>query len=171
MKKFLFTVVLAILVSFSGKSQVNESTIGFRFPYGLYFGPEVSYHLGISERNRFEFDAGFLYSGGLWTGAVGQHYRLALSVIFHWDINLFDSFNLFVGPGIMTGPFIDPNNSSNNFFFLAAGGQIGVEYDFSRRFGVPFVAAIDHRPMIDIIRPYTLNYDGHIAISARYILK
>lgn len=170
MKRIIILLLLVGSFSFNSSAQVHKGTIGIRLPYGYYFGPEVSYQLGISERNRFEFDAGFLYNGGAWNGSIGQHYRLALTVMFHWDFNLFDGLNFFVGPGVQAGPVLDPNGSP--FFFVAIGGQIGVEYDFSHRWSnVPLVVALDHRPLFDVYWPGNRAYDGHIAASARYIFK
>ena len=150
--------------------QVHKHTIGARFGYGYYLGPEFSFHLGLSDHHRFELDAGYLYSNGGFSGKPA-HARLAATVAFHWDYNLFDGLNWFVGPAVQLGPYMYFNGVDPSYFYVAVGAQVGLEYDFSNRFrNVPLVVGLDHRPMIDVIRFSNWQYDGHIAASVRYIL-
>lgn len=151
--------------AFSSQAQVNKHALGARFASGgVFFGPEVSYQLGLSEKNRLEFDAGAAFSGiNGWT-------RTRLAIIFHWNWNIWNSFNWYIGPGGQIGFYQDLNNVNNNGLTLGVGGQIGIEYDFKKQFDVPILVSIDSRPMFDFLRPGNLGiWLPSGALSVRYV--
>lgn len=137
------TIFLFILFSMSyySQAQVNPHAIGLRFGgNGETNGAELSYQHGLSERNRLELDLGF--------GANHNHHRTFLAGIYHWDWNLTDGLNWFVGPGASIGFYSYDDHAG--YLNVALGGQIGLEYDFNRH-NAPILLSLDFRPMWDFI--------------------
>jgi len=169
MKKFLVLLLMAAAVSENCNAQegpVHKLTLGGRLSGGAYYGPELSMHLGMTDRHRFEFDLGGRFHPS------GNWYRFVATACFHWDFNIMSGWNWFVGPGVQGGVYIDPDNSNNTYFPIGVGGQIGMEFDFSVPFDVPLVVGLDTRPMVDLFYPLNdFYFDGHVALSLRYILK
>ena len=165
MKKILVVILMVVGSSFSSQAQVNEHALGVRLASSNFFwAPEVSYQFGLSQRNRLEFDAGAVLATGNWM-------RTRLSGIFHWDWNIFNSLNWYIGPGAQVGFYQDFDNANNSGLTVAVGGQIGLEYDFKKQFDVPVLVSLDVRPMFDFLRPdpNVLLWLPAGALSARYV--
>ncbi len=129
---------LAIGFATAGWSQVNSNAIGARLGGGTFgSGIEISYQKGLSDRNRLEFDLG-VNNGKNWNG-------FGLAVIYHWDWNIVEGLNWYVGPGGAISLFSNRYNN-NTSFNLGVGGQIGLEYDF-QGIGAPLLLSLDARPM------------------------
>lgn len=165
MKKVTLLMLLMLGMNFAAEAQVNKHALGVRLNGSTAYGAELSYQLGLSDRNRFEFDLGTRW-GGSW-------YRHDLTICFHWDFNIMSGWNWYIGPGIQTGFYAEPNDPADNRFLLAAGGQAGMEFDFSVPFEqVPVLVSVDVRPMFDFFRPPLLPiWIPSAAASARYIIQ
>lgn len=141
MKKQLFIFIIFLGVSFSVSSQVNPQAIGLRGGSdGTIGGAEISYQFGLSNVNRLEMDFGF--------GANATHSRLFFVGIYHWDWNITEGLNWYVGPGASAGLYSDDGSAS--YLNVALGGQIGIEYDFNT-LDVPLLLSLDARPMFDFL--------------------
>lgn len=141
MKKILTTAIVLFYAATQLTSQVNPHALGARFGgNGTLNGAELSYQHGLSSKNRLEFDLGF--------AASKNHSRSYLAGIYHWVWNLDGGLNWYVGPGASIGNYHDRNYS--NYFNIALGGQLGLEYDFSK-YNTPLLLSLDIRPMWDFL--------------------
>ncbi len=157
MKKIIILTMLALSLSFNVNAQVNPHTLGVRLGGGSYSGGELSYQKGIGGANRLEFDLGF--------GASKNHNRSYLAIIYHWDWNIVDALNWYIGPGASIGLYSYDHYAS--YFNIAVGGQIGIEYDFKKK-NVPILISIDTRPMWDLLGDHPgLGWGG--SFSVRYV--
>jgi hypothetical protein len=138
MKKIVMIFALAIGFATASFGQVNSNAIGARLGGGSFgSGLELSYQKGLSERNRLEFDLG-LNNGKHWNA-------FGFAMIYHWNWNIVESLNWYVGPGAALSMF-SSRNSNSTFFNIGVGGQIGLEYDF-QSLGAPLLVSLDARPM------------------------
>ncbi len=154
MKKIFLFGVFAFALSLFVSAQVNPNAIGLRFGAGTYNGAELSYQKGFGSANRLELDLG-------WGGYSG-HSRTFLVGIYHWDWNLVEGLNFFVGPGASVGYY--HYDGSDNYIGVAIGGQLGFEYDFNNH-GFPILLSIDSRPMWDLLgNNRALGYGGALAV-------
>jgi hypothetical protein len=156
MNKFFLTFIFILLVNL-GFSQVANHGIGLRLGGGNGFGTEISYQHGLSDKNRLEFDLG-LQSGG--------HYSAwGLSGLYQWVWPIENRFNWYAGVGGRIGSwnwdtgYIDNNNG----FFLAAAGDIGIEYSFP----IGIQLSLDARPTINLINSGD-SFNNTIAFGIRY---
>jgi hypothetical protein len=160
MKKYLLILVFFSAALFTANAQVNSNAIGLRLGGGTVFGGEVSYQKGISAKNRIELDFG--YNGS------NSYNMLFVAGIFHWDFNIVEGLNWYIGPGAMAGLWtwniLDQNKSSIGF---AVGGQVGLEYDFSS-LDVPLLVSIDARPMWNFNSDWG-GFGFGSALGVRYI--
>jgi hypothetical protein len=158
MKKVFVLSLVFCAFSTLAFSQVNAHTFGVRLGGGSYVGSELSYQKGISNANRIEFDFGYsVYNN--------DHDRIYALGIYHWDWNITDALNWYVGPGVGAGLFIGANQSSFN---VTIGGQIGLEYDFLKEADVPILASVDVRPMWDFLGD-NAGFGWGAALGIRYI--
>ncbi|HOE38819.1 MAG TPA: hypothetical protein PLG05_03420 [Bacteroidales bacterium] len=155
MKKILLLSVFAFMFSMFVSAQVNSNAIGLRFGAGSFGGAELSYQRGLGS-NRLEFDFG-------WNGN-SNHNRMFLAGIFHWDWNIVEGLNWFVGPGACVGYY--HYKGGDSYLGVALGGQIGLEYDFNT-LGVPILLSLDSRPMWDFIGENAGFWWG-AALAVRY---
>jgi len=140
MKKIIFLLFFAGIMGLSGFAQVNPHAFGLRLGGGSYKTGELSYQQGIGETNRFELDLG--------SGSAKNHNRFYLAGIYQWNWNITSALNWYIGPGASVGIYSYNDNAS--FINIAIGGQIGLEYDFSKS-GVPILLSLDTRPMWDFL--------------------
>lgn len=155
MKRFLVISGILFAFIFSIKAQVNPHALGIRLGGGDFVGGEVSYQQGLSSSNRLEFDLGI--------GGNSRLSNLYLSGIYHWNWNLTDGLNWYVGPGATVGLYNYDNDGRIN---LALGGQIGLEYDFSK-LDVPLLVSLDTRPMWNFVG--STGFGWGVALGVRYI--
>ncbi|UKN02831.1 hypothetical protein K6119_04785 [Paracrocinitomix mangrovi] len=136
---FTKTLVLFLgLLSFQSFGQVNPHAIGIRFASAYYSnGAEISYQHGFGDKNRLELDLG------------GRRHKnwahIGLAAVFHWDWNITEGLNWYVGPGARIGQYRSKFYDSYGLT-LAIGGQIGLEYDFNQH-NAPILISLDWRPM------------------------
>lgn len=167
MHRVLFTTFLVLIMNFNSSAQVNSHAIGVRLGAGVYGqGGELSYQLGLGEMNRLEFDLGWRYGKYDDNGGGNDYSHFVLSVIYHWDWNITEGLNWYVGPGAQLGMWNYKYSDSEDGFTLAVGGQIGLEYDFNQH-GAPILLSLDTRPMWPFLGAWKrLGYGG--ALGIRY---
>jgi hypothetical protein len=161
MKKLLIFTLAIFCIGFSLKAQVNPHAIGLRLGgNGDVSGAELTFQKGLSKVNRLEFDLGF--SGN------SHQSRFFLAGIYQWDWNITDGLNWYVGPGAGIGVFSydETYENSNNYFNLAFGGQIGLEYDFNK-LKAPILLSLDFRPMWNFAG-YDAGLGWGMALGVRY---
>jgi hypothetical protein len=147
---FMLSILCGVAVV---NADMPSNTIGVRLGAGNGSNLEVSYQRSMSPANRLELDLG-------WAG-FGDDSWIGLSGIYQWWWNITDGLNWYAGPGAQLG-FFSGNESG---ITLAAGGQVGLEYDFSKA-GAPVQLSLDIRPLFGFINHSGFGYDG--AFSIRY---
>jgi hypothetical protein len=157
MKKFLFFTLVIFCMSNYLDAQVNPHAIGLRFGgNGDINAVELSYQKGFSELNRLELDLGF--------GGNSHHSRAFLAGIYHWDWNITEGLNWYIGPGAGLGYY--SYDESEDYINIALGGQIGLEYDFNT-LDAPILLSLDARPMWDFVGDNS-GLGWGIALGVRY---
>lgn len=133
---FIF-LILMVFFAATLHAQVSSHAFGVRFgDNGRINGAEFSYHKGLGNMNRAEFDLGM--------GGNDEVSRIYLVGIFHWNFHLSGGLSWFIGPGGSIGLYRNyPNVAYVNASF---GGQLGLEYNFNH-LGVPIQLSLDTRPM------------------------
>jgi hypothetical protein len=157
MRKLLFAFALILSVNI-GNAQVANHAIGLRLGGGDGFGTEISYQHGLSDRNRLEFDLG-MHSGS-------NYNAWGLAGIYQWVWNIDGGFNWYAGAGGRIGSWSWDSGykgTNNSGVFLAAAGDVGIEYAFP----VGIQLALDARPEIGIIS-HGNSFQNNIALSVRY---
>jgi hypothetical protein len=164
--------ILFCLFFQSLNAQVHQHAIGLRGGNGGYYGygMELSYQLGLGEKNRLELDLGAYrrkdWDHPVW-GNSGGHRIVALAGVYHWAWNIKNGLNWYVGPGAQLVFYNELNDNDNDGIYFNIGGQIGMEYDFSEH-GAPIHLGLDYRPMF-----FFGWYDGvgqDVALSLRYLI-
>lgn len=142
MKKLLIVALVILFSAGFAKSQVADHAIGLRLGGGNGIGTEISYQHGLNSLNRLEFDLGFNNH---------DHYDAwALTTTYQWLWNIDQGFNWYAGFGGRIGSWNVDNyyhGDNENGLFLAAAGDVGIEYVFP----VGIQLAIDARPNIGLI--------------------
>lgn len=157
MKKFLIFTLVIFCMSYYLNAQVNPHAIGVRFGgNGDVNAVELSYQKGLSELNRLELDLGF--------GGNSHHNRIFLAGIYHWDWNITEGLNWYIGPGAAVGFY--SYDDANDYINVALGGQIGLEYDFNS-LDAPILLSLDARPMWDFVGDNS-GLGWGIALGVRY---
>ncbi len=131
MKKFIFTLALAVCLSSALFAQAEGSTIGLRFGYPT----ELSYQKGLNSTNRIELGLGFRSYPGYYT-------NLSVSGVYQWvkDLSsITDNLNWYFGGGAQVGFYSYFNNT---YIPISILGQIGLQYDFN----IPLRLSLDWRP-------------------------
>jgi hypothetical protein len=157
MKKLLFAFILIVSVNLS-MAQVANHAIGLRLGGGNGFGTEISYQHGLGDLHRLEFDLGIQSppDANAW----------GLSGLYQWVWKIDDGFNWFAGVGGRIGSWTYNRSylgTRSGGTFLAAAGDIGIEYSFP----VGIQLSLDARPAINIINSGDA-YNSNVAFSIRY---
>ncbi|MGI6320379.1 MAG: hypothetical protein ACOXZK_05360 [Bacteroidales bacterium] len=155
MKKNFLVLAIVLAGFFTAQAQVNPHAIGLRFGGGTAFGGELSYQMGMGSSNRLELDLG-------WSGGKDYSY-LNLAAIYHWNWNITEGLNWYVGPGANVGLY--SHKYDDNGLMIGVGGQIGLEYDFNSH-SVPLLLSLDTRPMFHLNRGNGLWWGA--ALGLRY---
>jgi hypothetical protein len=157
MKRILFFTLAIFCLSYITNAQVNPHAIGIRVGgNGDINGVELSYQQGFNDVNRLELDLGF--------GGNSHHSRFFLAGIYHWDWNITEGLNWYVGPGAGIGYY--DYDDSDGYLNVALGGQIGMEYDFNSM-DAPILLSLDVRPMWDFIGD-NAGFGWGVALGVRY---
>lgn len=169
MKKLI--IFCFTLIAIQSNAQVHGHALGIRGSGGHYgYGPEISYQLGLGDMNRLEMDLGWYHRGDWNNGkgwGSGYAYNLtAFSIIYHWDWNITDGLNWYIGPGAQLIFYDERNYNDRDGLYIGLGGQIGLEYDFTE-LGAPLLLGLDTRPMFIFTNSNGVGYGG--ALSLRYL--
>jgi hypothetical protein len=157
MRKLLFAFVLILLANI-GNAQLPKHAIGLRFGGGDGFGTEISYQHSLTDLNRIEFDLG-MHSGN-------NYSAWGLAGIYQWVWNIDKGFNWYAGAGGRIGSWSwdsGYNGTNNGGIFLAAAGNVGIEYSFP----VGIQVSLDARPELGLIN-HGDAFQNNIAFSVRY---
>jgi hypothetical protein len=157
MRRLLFAFVL-ILSANIGSAQLAQHAIGLRLGGGDGFGTEISYQHALSDANRLEFDLG-MHSGN-------NYNAWGLAGIYQWVWNIDGGFNWYAGVGGRIGSWnwdSGYKGTNNSGIFLAAAGDVGIEYSFP----IGIQVALDVRPELGIIN-HGDAFRNNIAFSVRY---
>lgn len=128
-------------MSVTGMAQVSNHALGLRiFGDTRFNGVELSYQKGLKRVNRFELDLSF--------GFRQEYNRIFLVGVYQWDWNIDGGLNWYVGPGASIS--LSKYRASDRFVNVGIGGQLGLEYNFSRKLA-PLLVSLDVRPMYDLI--------------------
>ena len=145
MKRTTVFLILSLIVTSWGFSQVNAHALGLRLNGSHeHFGTELSYQHGLGDANRLELDLGWR-SHKNWS-------QLSLTGMYHWVWNLTGGLNWYAGPGARVGMYNGKDNNSDSFG-VSVGGQLGLEYDLNNN-SVPLLLSIDIRPMWNLLGDY-----------------
>jgi hypothetical protein len=157
MKRILIFTLVISCMSYITNAQVNPHAIGLRIGgNGDINGAELSYQKGFNDVNRLELDLGF--------GSNPHHSRFFLAGIYHWDWNITEGLNWFVGPGAGIGYY--SYDDADGYLNVALGGQIGMEYDFNT-LNAPILLSLDVRPMWDFLGD-DAGFGWGVALGVRY---
>ena len=157
MNKLIFTSIFVILVNLS-MAQVAEHALGLRLGGGSGFGTEISYQHGLSDLNRLEFDLGLQ--------SHKDYNAWGLTGLYQWVWNIDEGFNWYAGVGGRIGSWNWDSRylgDDGDGLFLAAAGDIGIEYVFPIRIQL----SLDFRPTINLINRGD-SYNSNIAFGIRY---
>lgn len=151
-------ICFCLIMGYCIDAQVNPHAIGLRIGGdGASNGVEISYQHGIGERNRLELDLGFR--------GHKNHNRVFLAGIYHWDWNIKNGLNWYIGPGATVG-FYEHKKDDDDYFNIGLGGQVGLEYDFNTR-NAPILLSLDVRPMWDFLGD-NHGFGWGLALGVRY---
>lgn len=157
MRRLFFAFVLILLANISN-AQIADHAIGLRLGGGNGFGTEISYQHGLSDLNRLEFDLG-MHNGN-------SYNSWGLAGIYQWVWNIDGGFNWYAGAGGRIGSWnwdTGYKGSNNSGVFLAAAGNVGIEYVLP----IGIQISLDARPEFGLI--YHDNaFINNIAFSVRY---
>jgi len=157
MSRLIFTSIFVILVNLS-IAQVAPHGLGLRLGGGNGFGTEISYQHGLSDFNRLEFDLGW---------QSGNDYNAwGLTGLYQWVWNIEENFNWYACAGARIGSWNWDRSylgSDDDGLFLAAAGDIGIEYVFP----IGIQLSLDFRPTINLINRGD-SYNSNIAFGIRY---
>lgn len=158
MRRLFFAFALILSANFVS-AQISPHAIGLRLGGGDGFGTEISYQHALSDLNRLEFDLG-MHSGN-------NYNAWGLTGLYQWVWNIDGGFNWYAGAGGRIGSWrwdADKYEGTNsNGIFLAAAGDIGIEYTFPIRIQI----SLDARPQIGLINHGDV-FRNNIAFSVRY---
>jgi hypothetical protein len=156
MKKLLIAFILITCAGLS-KAQIANHALGLRLGGGGGFGTEISYQHGLSDLNRLEFDLGL---------ASGRHFTAwGLTGLYQWVWKIDDGFNWYAGAGGRVGSWNWESGWGDNGggLFLAAAGDIGIEYAFP----IGIQLSLDARPAISLVNAGD-QFNSSIAFGIRY---
>lgn len=150
MKKAFLILVAVIGFAFAA----NAQNIGVR----LGTDGEFSYQQYLNDQNRLEFDLGV--NGFLnWK----DYYYFSLTGVYQWHWYIVDKFGWYVGPGVQAS--LVNTQDHKNYFNIALGGQIGIDYEFP----IPLQISLDVRPMWNFLGSYS-GFGWGTCLGVRYML-
>lgn len=162
----LIILILVLFISGFASAQTPKHVLGIRFGSGDGFGTEISYQHGLTSSNRLELDLGFSSDHENYGGHQYNSTSWGLTGLYHWVMPLDGDFNWYLGAGAKLGSWSYDqvyDYKYDNGMFLAAAGDIGVEYSFP----VGIQLALNARPEFGIINHGTAISVG-LAIRYRF---
>ena len=143
MKKIILSAFMLLGLAFTAQSQeISKNALGLRLGDNNGFGGEVSYQLGLNQKNRLEFDLGWRNSSDV--------DAIKAVALYQWVCNIDGGFNRYagVGGGVAAWDhdyYYDNGRYNDSGTYVFAAGDIGIEYRFSE---VPITLSLDARPEI-----------------------
>ncbi len=169
MKKLYLFIIFSSIYSNIATAQVVDHAVGLLFGAGSSLGTEISYQHGLTSNNRLEVDLGFTSSYKYVNNFRQDYNSWALTGIYHWvwKLKFDDNLNWYAGPGARIGTWshnLGYDYAYNNGLFVAAAGDVGLEYSFQQ--GIQL--ALNARPEIGLI-----NHGSglNIGFAVRYQFK
>ena len=90
MKKILLSAIMLLGLAFTAQSQeISKHALGLRLGDNNGFGGEISYQLGLNQKNRLEFDLGWRNSRDV--DAIKE------VALYQWDWNINKRLNWYAG--------------------------------------------------------------------------
>lgn len=153
MKKSLFIIVSALLLSFTANAQgINGSrnALGIRGGWGA----ELSYQRYVAPETRLE-------------GTIGiNRFGFSVEGIYQWMHDIVSSapgdFKWYSGAGFGFGDW--DSDDFDKGFSCGILGQVGIEYAFP---GAPIALSFDYRPGIYFVPEFNFDWSG-FAIGLRF---
>ncbi|TAJ13266.1 hypothetical protein DMA11_09480 [Marinilabiliaceae bacterium JC017] len=158
MKRLLLGIVFVLGLSFASMAQSSDRNIGLRLGGGHGFGAEISYQQPF-EYNRIEVDLGW-GSSSHWNG-------WGLTGLYQWVMPIESGFNWYLGVGPSLGYWSEKDEDKDiddQGMYLAAAGDIGIEYNFTE---IPIQISLDARPELGLINRWDA-FDMSLGFSIRY---
>ena len=169
MKKCLLPLFFVLFAANIASAQIENHALGLRFGAGYGLGTEISYQHGLTSNNRLELDLGFNSNYEYNNNFRYDYNSWALTGLYHWvwKLNFDNGFNWYAGPGGKIGTWssnLGYDYRYKNGLFLAAAGDVGIEYCFPAGIQI----ALDARPEIGLI-----NHGSgmNIGFAVRYQFK
>jgi len=164
MKRILGTLLMVTLLANLTSAQSAQHALGLRFGTGDGFGTEISYQHSLTSGNRLELDLGFNSNHEYYLSNRYNYNSWGLTGLYHWVRELDSNMNWYIGPGARLGSWSYDTGYDyrySNGLFLAAAGDIGVEYLFP----VGIQLSLNARPEIGLINHST---EINVGIAVRY---
>lgn len=164
MKNCFLVLIMVLFMSGFAYAQPSKHALGLRFGSGDGFGTEISYQLGLTSVNRLELDLGFRNDHVNFNNERYNYSSWGLTGVYHWVMDINADFNWYVGAGAKLGSWnYDPGYvyDYDDGIFLAAAGDIGVEYSFP----VGIQLALNARPEFGLINHGTVI---NVGLAVRY---
>jgi hypothetical protein len=164
MKRILSFLFVIFILSDFASAQTSKHVLGLRFGSGDGFGTEISYQHGLTSNNRLELDLGFRNDHVNYMNERYHYTRWGLTGLYHWVMDLEGDFNWYVGAGGKLGSWNYDQGYDYKYddgLFLAAAGDIGVEYSFP----VGIQLALNARPEFGLINHGTVI---NVGLAVRY---
>ncbi len=166
MKKITISLIALIMLSNMVFGQVEKHALGLRFGAGYGLGTEITYQHGLSNINRLELNLEFNGDHEYIDNSQNNYNSWAIIGLYHWVWKLgqtSNGFNWYIGPGGKIGSWSSMiyNSRYDNGLFLAAAGDIGIEYCFPAKIQL----ALNARPELGFI-----NYGSglNVGFAVRY---
>jgi hypothetical protein len=169
MKKILIILMMAIFLPALSFAQIAKHVLGLRFGTGGGFGTEISYQHALSGNNRLELDLGFNSHYENYLNTRYNYTTWGLTGLYQWVQKIDNNVNWYLGAGAKIGSWsydhgYDYQFKYNNGIFLAASGDVGIEYSFP----IGIQLALDARPEIGLINHGTTI---NVGFAVRYQFK
>jgi opacity protein-like surface antigen len=163
MKKIILSAIMLFGLAFMAQAQgISKHALGLRLGDNNGFGGEVSYQLGLNQKNRLEFDLGLRDSRD-----VNAVKGVAL---YQWVWNIDGGFNWYAGAGGGIAAWdYDYRYAGNQFkdsgTYVFAAGDIGIEYRFKE---IPLTLSFDARPEIGSGYYDDDNFGFDVGLGAKF---
>ncbi len=164
MKRFFSILFVIGVLSIPAFAQPAAHVLGIRFGSGGGFGTEISYQHGLTSINRLELDLGFRSDHVHYMNQNYNYTSWGLTGLYHWVMDIDADFNWYLGAGAKLGSWNYDQGYDykyNDGLFLAAAGDIGLEYNFP----IGIQLALNARPEFALINYGTVI---NVGLAVRY---
>jgi hypothetical protein len=161
MKKQFFSFGFILICSVIFAQEISKNALGLRFGDNKGFGGEINYQRALGSSNRLEV--------GLGWRSTDNVDAIKIIGLYEWVWNIDGGFNWYAGVGGGIGSWsVEKRNNydGDDGIFLAAAGNIGIEYNFP---SAPILISLDLRPEFYVGDGYRNDDIGtDIGLSIRY---